>query len=239
MQAFILGLVVIALAYLAQRSAKRPLRYFLGLLGAASGPILGGLVLALSAWLVVRGSLVLALVGMVAGIWLISGQGLPTPTFGPSPARPEASGKSSVATEHLEMVLDHQTGEMRGRIRKGFFQGRRIETLRPVELAHLWQDCRFVDPQSAQLVEAYLDRLHPSWREDMARAEAGEPKGPDGRMTRAEALEILGMEGEPDVEAIRRAHRELMLRLHPDRGGSTYLAAKVNEAKAVLLDRET
>ena len=117
-----------------------------------------------------------------------------------------------------------------------FFAGRSIDRLKPVELAHLWQDCRFVDPQSAQLVEAYLDRIHPTWREDLARAEADAPKGTDGRMTREEALDILGLDQGATEEQIRRAHRDLMLKLHPDRGGSTYLAAKINEAKDVALD---
>ena len=50
-------------------------------------------------------------------------------------------------------------------------------------MALLWQDCRHTDPQSAQLLEAYLDRIHPSWREDMARGESDMSRGPDGRMT--------------------------------------------------------
>lgn len=187
-----------------------------------------------AAVLMARGAIQLALGAGVLGLWLLSGQGLP---FSTDSSQPDASGRTStVRTDHLEMVLDHESGSMRGRILKGFFAGRSIETLRPVELAHLWQDCRFTDPQSAQLVEAYLDRIHPTWRDDLARAEAATPKGEDGRMTREEALEILGLDDNPDAEAIRRAHRELMMKLHPDRGGSTYLAAKVNEAKDVLLD---
>jgi len=133
------------------------------------------------------------------------------------------------------MELDHASGRMSGVILKGFFKGRRIERLRPVELAHLWQDCRFVDPQSAQLVEAYLDKVHPTWREDLARAEAQAPRGADGRMSRGEALDILGLKEGASGEDIRKAHRDLMLRMHPDRGGSTYLAAKINEAKEVAL----
>ncbi len=81
------------------------------------------------------------------------------------------------------MELDHDSGAMHGRVLKGFFAGRDIDDLKPVELAHLWQDCRYADPQSAQLVEAYLDRIHPSWREDMPRAEQEQPRGPDGRMS--------------------------------------------------------
>ena len=104
----------------------------------------------------------------------------------------------------------------------------------PAELAMLWRDCRFTDPKSAQLIEAWLDRTHPTWREDMARAE-GEP-GPGGIMTREEALEILGLKAGASQEDIRRAHRELMKRFHPDAGGSDYLASKINEAKDVLLE---
>ena len=126
-------------------------------------------------------------------------------------------------------------GAVRGRVRKGIFVGRAVERMAPAELALLWQDCRFVDPQSARLIEAYLDRVHPTWQEDMARAEA-EP-GAGGIMTRDEALEVLGLAPGASEEEIRRAHRELMLKMHPDRGGSSYLAAKINQAKDVLLAR--
>jgi hypothetical protein len=103
-------------------------------------------------------------------------------------------------------------------------------------MAHLWQDCRFADPQSAQIIETYLDRVHPTWREDMARAQ-GENSGPEGHMTRAQALEILDLDEDASDDDVRRAHRDLMMKMHPDRGGSTFLAAKINEAKDVLLGR--
>ncbi|HEX4893418.1 MAG TPA: DnaJ domain-containing protein [Hyphomicrobiaceae bacterium] len=231
MNAFVLGVIALlvvlaALGWFPRANTvivARNIRIIAGV--AALG---GGLLLLL------RGSASLALPLAALGIWLIWGQ------KGSSWAWPgggqSASGRvSKVVTDHLEMELDHDTGEMRGRVLKGFFANRQIQTLRPVELAHLWQDCRFVDPQSAQLVEAYLDRIHPSWREDMARQDAESPKGPDGKMTREEALEILGLTTAATEDDIRHAHRDLMLKVHPDRGGSTYLAAKINEAKNVAL----
>lgn len=229
--ALLLGMAALALGLVALHSFAQANT---AVLAQRARSVVGAGMLAGAAVLLFRGAAHLALGLGVLGLWLLSGQALP---IGGSAGQPDGGGAtSSVRTEHLEMVLDHDSGGMRGRVLKGFFAGRSIEDLRPVELAHLWQDCRFTDPQSAQLVEAYLDRVHPSWRDDLARAEAESPRDADGRMTREEALEILGLQGEPGEDEIRRAHRELMMKLHPDRGGSTYLAAKVNEAKDVLLD---
>jgi hypothetical protein len=210
------------------------------------------------------GTLVLGLAMLLRG-WVFAGIGLAgfgaylllrlvsPSTWARWKVRPSAAPRnvSRVTTDHLDVELEHETGVMRGNVLKGFFVGRDLETLRPVELAHLWADCQFADPQSAQILEAYLDRIHPTWRDDMARTagpraegardeqlgsdRAGRPPADDGRMTRAEALDILGLKPDASEQQIRRAHRDLMLKLHPDRGGSHVLAAKVNEAKDVLL----
>ncbi|HRY05953.1 MAG TPA: DnaJ domain-containing protein [Hyphomicrobiaceae bacterium] len=188
--------------------------------------------LALGAFLLVRGVFQLAVPLAMAGVWLLSGGG-------GGMLRPAGSrgGQSShVVTDHLEMRLDLETGRITGRVLKGIFAGRQIASLRAEELALLWQDCRIADPQSAQIIETYLDQVHPSWRDDVKRGEERFARGPDGRMGVDEAYEILGLTAGASRDEVRRAHRELMLRLHPDRGGSTYLAAKINEAKAVLLD---
>lgn len=232
MQALLLGLAALALALIALNAFARanPTVVAINL-----RRILGGLAVAVAAFMFVRGAVGAALPLAVIGLWLMTGRDLGGP-FGSSGGSATLGGrKSRITTDHLEMELDLDSGDMQGRILKGFFTGRSIEDLRPVELAHLWQDCRFSDPQSAQLVEAYLDRIHPTWREDLARAEADTPKGADGRMPRNEALEILGLGPDPSEDDIRRAHRDLILKMHPDRGGSTYLAAKINEAKDVLL----
>jgi len=233
MQYFLLGLatlvfgLVIAQAFLRANPATMAVRLRL---------VAGIAALAGAGVLFFRGGTGYAVPLAGLGAWLIWGQGGP-PLGWPGWGSPSSGQTSKVATEHLEMELDHDTGAMRGRVLKGFFAGRDLEDLKPVELAHLWQDCRFNDPQSAQLVEAYLDRAHPSWRDDMARGEAEHSHGPDGKMTAAQALEILGLPPDAGDDDVRRAHRELMLKLHPDRGGSTYLATKINEAKDVLLAR--
>jgi hypothetical protein len=195
----------------------------------------GVAVLAGAGVLVFRGAVGYAMSLAALGSWLLWGTG-GVPWGGSGSAQKSPGQTSRVETEHLEVELEHDTGQIRGRVLKGFFAGREFESLAPIEMAHLWQDCRFADPQSAQIIEAYLDRLHPTWREDLARAE-GEHAGPDGHMTRAQALDILGLREGASEDDIRRAHRELMMKMHPDRGGSTFLAAKINEAKDVLLGK--
>jgi hypothetical protein len=195
-----------------------------------------GIVCLLSAGvLFLRGIEFVAVPLAMLGSWLLWGS--TSGPFGLS-GRKTPGQTSRVATDHLEMELDHDTGEMRGRVLKGLFKNRNIETLTAADLALLWQDCRHVDPQSAQLIEAYLDQMHPDWREEMARGEREMHRGPDGRMTVEEAFEILGLKQDAGDDEIRRAHRDLMLKLHPDRGGSTYLAAKINEAKDVALEAQ-
>jgi hypothetical protein len=236
MQYFLLGLAVLALGLLAaQKFATANPALLAQRLRAAGGVI----ALATAAIMLVRGVAAYAFPLAMLGVWLLWGAGSSPWSGWPGRLRPSRGQTSHVTTEHLEMELDHDSGTMRGRVLKGFFAGRRLESLRPVELAHLWQDCRFADPQSAQLVEAYLDQVHPTWRDDLARGEAEHSNGPDGKMTVAQALEILGLAAGASEDDVRRTHRELMLKLHPDRGGSTYLAAKVNEAKDVLLEQGT
>ncbi len=193
----------------------------------------GALLLALALLLLVRGAVAPAGALAAAGAWLLGwmGHGGGHGPFGAG----GGSNTSRMTTDTLEVELDLDTGQLSGRVLKGMFLGRNIESLKPVEVALLWRDCQFTDPPSAQILEAYLDRRHPTWREDMARGESAMQGGGDGRMTVKEAYEILGLSPGVSEEEIRRVHRELMMKLHPDRGGSTYLASKINEAKDVLL----
>lgn len=152
-------------------------------------------------------------------------------TGGTQPSSP-AGRSSGVETDWLVMQLDHATGLMRGEVRRGRLSGRRLETLTPGETIELIGECGGSDPQSAQLLAAWLDRSHPGWREQShEKAEAA----PSGAMSVAEAYAILGLQPGADEAAVRRAYRELMRRNHPDSGGSSWLAARINEARDVLL----
>jgi hypothetical protein len=198
--------------------------------------ILGGVaVLAIALVFVLRGAAGYAAPLAAFGFWLLFGGG--GVGWGGYGTQPSVGQASRIATEFLEVELEHDTGRISGRVLKGQFAGRALEDLTPMETALLWLDCRFADPQSAQVLGAYLDRAHPSWREDMARAGHGEPLNATDGMTRAQALDILGLSEGASDDDVRRAHRDLMMKMHPDRGGSTFLAAKINEAKDVLLGR--
>jgi DnaJ domain len=142
---------------------------------------------------------------------------------------------SEVETECIRMRLDHDSGTMSGIVRRGVFAGRRLDELTRSELLALWRQCRIEDAPGANLLEAYLDRLMPDWRAQAQRgASTGGERSADA-MTRAEAYEVLGLSSGAGETEIREAHRRLMLKLHPDQGGSTYLAAKLNRAREVLL----
>ena len=113
-----------------------------------------------------------------------------------------------------------------------------MSSLSESELFELLGEIRASDPEGAALLEAYLDIRLPSWRE---REDEGppreEPRGSGGRMSKEEAYAMLGLDPGASEDQIRSAHRKLMLKLHPDQGGSNYLAARVNEAKDVLLGK--
>ena len=142
---------------------------------------------------------------------------------------------SRVRSAFIEMELDHDTGAMRGRILKGRMQGVTLDALDVPALMSLLPE---IDDESRALLMAYLDRRDPSWREHAdAGAAAGSADVHSGKMTEEEAYQILGLEPGASAEDISRAHRTLMKKLHPDQGGSTYLAARINEAKEILLRR--
>jgi hypothetical protein len=151
---------------------------------------------------------------------------------------PTTGQTSEIDTPFLRMTLDHDTGHMTGTVLRGRFAGMRLDELSQADLLGLLRECRAEDEESARLIEAYLDRLHPDWHDDLGSQQAGSgPQRASADMTVEEAYEILGLSPDADEDAIRAAHRRLMKQLHPDHGGTDYLATKINRARDVLLKR--
>jgi DnaJ domain len=196
----------------------------------------GGIVaLAGAAFFGVRGHLELAIPLGVTGLGLLGWLPFGPAGFG-ARTRKSAGQVSRVRTAFMETELEHDTGAMHGRILVGRYEGVSLDQLDVATLIRLLPE---IDDESRALLATYLDRRDPSWREhaqgDAAAGRGAAPRG--GPMTEQEAYQILGLEPGASAEEIARAHRTLMKKLHPDQGGSTYLAARINEAKETLLRR--
>ena len=189
-----------------------------------------------AAFLAARGELIIALPLGAAGLSLLGW--LPFGSAGLFQRTQKSPGQASrVRSAFLEMELDHDTGVMRGRILAGQHKDVPLDALDPKTLVSLLGE---IDEESRALLMAYLDRRAPRWRDDVqadTETQHGRSSRSSGKMTEEEAYQILGLHPGATAEEIGRAHRMLMKKLHPDQGGSTYLAARVNEAKDVLLRR--
>jgi hypothetical protein len=153
-----------------------------------------------------------------------------------SRSRPKEGESTGVRTPWVEMELDHDTGAMRGKVLKGAHVGKTLDQLGRDALLAFYQEAGSADAETARLLEAYLDRtLGADWRAEAERRRSAAHS--DSAMSREEALKILGLREGAMEDEIRSAHRRLMMQNHPDRGGSDYLAAKINEAKDVLVGR--
>lgn len=148
---------------------------------------------------------------------------------------------SKVRSRYLAMELDHDTGELSGRVLDGQFAGWDLLDLGEYETRVLIGEIGH-DAESVNLLESWLDTNRAGWREYFAEQDAGGGPGgeaPSGgsRDPVAEAYAVLGLQPGANAEEIKAAHRELMKGVHPDRGGSEFLAAKINEARDLLLER--
>ena len=153
--------------------------------------------------------------------------------------RPPSSSpgrKSTVRSAYLEMELDHDTGEMAGRVLSGRRKGATLSSLSISELLSFY--CEIGDDSdSVALLESFLDRYHPDWRDEQQHESTDNSGNSSGfaAMTREEAYQILGLEPGASQEDIHQAWRRLVKAVHPDSGGSAFLTAKINAARDLLM----
>lgn len=146
----------------------------------------------------------------------------------------ESSGCSEIETDYLSARLDHGTGEMFIRVLKGQFEGADIADLSLYDLLELLGELHGNDEDGAQVLAAYLHKMHPGW-ESAKNARSERNTKESSGMTLSKAYEVLGLKPPVTRDEVIQAHRRLINRVHPDRGGSSYLAAEINRAKDTLL----
>ena len=229
MPEILLGLVVLLLLLWAasafiKADPKQVARILRGIGGVA--------VLLLAGFLLFRGAIGVAIPIGAFGLGLLGWASFWPASLGARTQR-SAGQVSRVGTAFLEMELDHDTGRMQGRVLAGSCKGASLDALDAATLMKLLGE---IDDDSRDLLAAYLDRREPDWREHAQRdAGAGTRPAGAGKITEEEAYQILGIQPGATTKEISRAHRSLIKKLHPDHGGTTYLAARINEAKDVLL----
>ncbi|MBB4050466.1 hypothetical protein GGR20_000084 [Devosia subaequoris] len=219
--------LVYALRNMDRRLVMRGLRWIVG----------GGAGLIAAAALLFRRIDIAMILGAVAASVLLHGR-LGQFSFDSVGSGP--SNVSKVRSRYLAMELDHDTGELTGRVLDGQFAGWDLMDLDEAETRALIEEIGR-DSESVNLLESWLDTNRAGWREYFAengasRADNGRSNGAAGDPV-AEAYAVLGLEPGASDEEIKAAHRELMKGVHPDRGGSEFLAAKINEARDFLLGR--
>lgn len=201
-----------------------------------------------AALLTTAGPLVLMAVGGLLTLFKRGVIGLPLLFLGLSwwrrsratrPATYSGGQKSTVRSTNFEMELDHDTGEIDGRILTGVMEGRLLSSLSQEELLSLYQEISS-DTDSVALLVSFLDRYHPNWRDNVDPDSFGAQDNGSGSqgMSRKEAYEILGLEPGASQQEIHQAWRRLIKAVHPDHGGSAFLTARINTAKDILLDQD-
>lgn len=243
---FAIGLVAFAVAFVVlwkEAAAKNRPRKMSKLAGAAAVVLISMLVLLAASgrlhWLVALAAGALPLLRWIAGLLLgpLVGRWFRTMFSGarPGPAGAAAGPQvSTVATADLRMTLQHDSGDMDGEVLRGSRQGSRLSDLDLDALRALRTD--FAAADSLQLLDAYLDRRFPGWQGTGDHSTDGHGAPPSAPpMDEAQALQVLGLAAEATRDDVVDAHRRLMQKLHPDRGGTDYLAATLNVAKEVLL----
>ena len=147
----------------------------------------------------------------------------------------KSGNTSNVETRFFKMTLDHDSGNMSGSISEGIHLGKDIADLTTQQLIVLLNTCLLEDVSSARILEAYLDRNHPDWHDFINESDASSKWANTPSMDRTLALQILGLSQDATDKLIKEAHRKLISGMHPDHGGSDYLAAQINQAKDFLL----
>lgn len=143
------------------------------------------------------------------------------------------SGPSTIETRYLRVQLDPKSGKLSGTVMDGPQIGRSLDDMARAELMTLLHEVQVNDEDSRRLLESYIENRFSDWASSEFDADS---MLRSSDMKVEEAYEILGLKPGASQREIVDAHRRLMLKLHPDRGGVDWLATKINQAKDRLSD---
>jgi len=226
----ILGLLIVT--YFVYRFRRMPAEKQKKLLTALiiSGVVVLMIILALSGrlhWLIASIGALLPLIPRAAklllGMW---------PTILPYFRRYQQNRQANMQTRFVKLQIDMLNGELQGEVLEGKFKNQKLQLMNLVQLMQLLDECKQEDAESAALLTAYLKRVHPEWAQA---GESAEYSATASGMSEQQARDILGVSEGASKKEIIKAHKHLMQKIHPDRGGSDYLAQQVNQAKSTLL----
>lgn len=155
------------------------------------------------------------------------------PTLLPFLRRYQQNKHSNMQTQFIRLQMNVLTGELQGEVLKGQFAGRKLQDMAEPELKLLLDECKRNDAESAALLIAYLSRAHEGWSDGESEQHQYTPH--DADLDEQEARDILGVSDNASRDEIIKAHKRLMQKMHPDRGGSDYLAQQINRARDKLL----
>lgn len=206
--------------------------------------ILGGGALAVAALLGAGGRVGPAsLLGLVGSSILFRGR------LGPidfNPTGTARGAKSKVRSRYFEMQLDHDSSSVDGRVISGQFAGNDLIDIGEDDMRQLLGEVAH-DPDSLSLLEAWLDANRSGWRDyfgyggsqDEQANTGGRRPSQSAEMDAEQAYDILGLKAGASEKDIKAAHHRLLKAVHPDQGGSNFLAARINAAKDFLLKNKS
>lgn len=173
--------------------------------------------------------------GVIAGVFALGKMGIRYLPLLKFLGKSNLFGSPTFSTPHIKAQVDLQTGDVTGEILSGPLQGKNIEALTDEELAELHTYYKDKDKRAFYLIYVVMQRRNTTNSGSSGGTNQQKTFVDAGDIALKEAEQILGLKDSYTKDDVVAAHRSLIQKLHPDRGGNDYLASQVNLAKDTLL----
>lgn len=224
----LLGLCLYSIHYIRRQPAEDQKRLWWKAIFIGGGITLG--LLAITGRMHWIGLIVAAIVPIFKSVLALAARAMPVILpWMQHKARQNQARAQSTTTPYLQFVVD-DNGDMGGLITRGALVGKQLKDLTQDQLLSFYRECQTCR-DSRDVFTVYLNKYHPG----ILRGNSKNVKVPNG-LSQQEAQDILGLQAGFSKKDVIQAHRNLIQKLHPDRGGNDYLAAQINAAKERLLE---